>query len=168
MITLSNDSVADRWMRLLRDCSGNGVALIDQVERELDLAKLPAVTWTPDTLAGASLKGMLGGRREALIVRNKRFREFQIAIACWGYGTYLQVVRYVVSSSGLAGSLRRKALFDKEQSDRYTPGAELDVLASAELDAWIAATDFSLRTAIDSLLQDDEKTGDPWNLLTFD
>ena len=137
-------------------------------ERELEQVKLPDVVTASDTLAGNALKGMLGGRREALIVRNKRFNEFKIAMACWGYGTYLQVVRYVVSSPGLAGNLRRKALFNRDQSDRYTPGTELDVLASAELDAWIAATDFSLRTAIDSLLEEDAKTGDPWNLLTFD
>lgn len=168
MITLTNDSVADRWMRLLPDRSGNGIALLDRVERELEQVRLPDVVTAPDTLAGNALKGMLGGRRDALIVRNKRFKEFQIAMACWGYGTYLQVVRYVVSSPKVAGSLKRKALFDKEQSDRYTPGTELDVLDSAELDAWIAAVDFSLRTAIDSLMDEDEKAGDPWNLLTFE
>ncbi len=46
-----------------------------------------------------------------------------------------------------------------------TQGIAFDRL---ELDAWISVTDFCLRQAIESLIEDDEKARDPWDLLTFE
>lgn len=160
MLTIPRDAVADRWMRLLPGCADEAVRFLDTVIANLTTAHLPGVTWTEESLSASMGKALLGNRRDCVVVRNKHFKEFTIAVVAWGYGGYLHVVRYVVSAPKCLPQIRRFSRFEKNDPGRAQPGSELDVLKTAELDAWIAVVDFCTRSAIESLTGEELPVGD--------
>ncbi len=107
MVTLKSGRIDTRWAALLDGCSGHAEAIFQKVEAHLKAYNAPGLSWERESAAPGWIKGLLGKRRDYIILTHERFKDHLMAINARDYGTALDVVWYlVVGPRGLRFWLR--------------------------------------------------------------
>jgi len=148
VLTLKEGKIVDEWSQLLPGCEGLSEGLLRAVERNLDAAKPPGVTWKRESVAPGWLKGLFGKRRDFLLVSNERFDEYLVCVNARDYGTYLDVAWYFTVAPKLLSKIAAIA-----------PGGgwlqrELDIFDSQDLGSYRAVTRVAVIEAVEALTEE--------------
>ena len=137
MLTLKEGRIIDQWSTLMEECQGEGEGLLQMVESNLDRAKAPGVNWKRESVSPGWLKGLMGKRRDFLLVSNERFVTLLMAVSARDYGTSLDVAWYLTGASS-AGA-------------EYVAG--LDVFDQQDFSAYVTVVHRAVLRAVEELMQ---------------
>ncbi len=159
MVTLKSGRIDTRWAALLDHCQGHAEAVFQKVEANLKAYEAPGLTWKRESAAPGWIKGLMGKRRDYLILRHERFKNDLIAINARDYGTALDVAWYHTEGPrGLRFWLRLWVLtvitigFYLLRVRFQAPG--LDVFDQQDLDAYVTVGHRSVTYAVEELMRE--------------
>jgi hypothetical protein len=153
---LSEDNVAMQAHRLLEGVGDEGISFLSAVEKYLAIVAAPGISWRTESLDTGLLRGLLGRRRDCLMVSHTSFTEHQIGIMARPFGSMLQVSWFLVGTPRIAREVMRSMRLTDDARTRHAIGADLDFFAMLDLGAWIDATKLCFHKAIAELTGDDE------------
>ena len=99
MVTLKEGKVMDHWASLLIQCQGEEEGLFRAIEEQLAAFQPPEVTWKRDSVAPGYWKGLMGKRRDYILVKHNRFDDYLLCVNARDYGTSLDVCWYLTVST---------------------------------------------------------------------
>jgi hypothetical protein len=150
MVTLKEGKILDNWSTLIEHCHGEEEGLLRAVEHHLGELKAPGVSWARETVSPGWLKGLMGKKRDFMLVSHERFDDYSFFISARDYGTCLDVAWY------LAGSPKNPLVKLAEKAASYVPGSalfNLDVFDQQDLTAFVTVGHRAVRHAIERLLE---------------
>lgn len=150
MVTLKEAKILDHWATVLEQCNGEEEGLLRGVEARLEGFQAPGVSWKRETVSPGWLKGLMGKKRDFLIVSHERFDDYTFFVGARDYGSALDVSWYLAASQ--KNALVKVAL---QAAASYIPGAalfNLDVFDQQDLLAYVTIGHRSVRRAIEDLL----------------
>jgi hypothetical protein len=151
--------IAEQAHSVLDAAGGEVVGLHLAVERHLRSIGDPAVAFRMETAETGFLRALAGKRRDVLVIRHARLREYVVLISARAHGRVLHVAWMVLLTPQLAGDLRRLVRFEVEAGARFDIGAELDVFDVMDLKAFLGITRLALRQAIREITDDKAAAG---------
>jgi hypothetical protein len=150
MVTLKDGKILDNWATMLDQCQGEEEGLLRAVEGHLETFQAPGVKWSRETVAPGWLKGLMGKKRDFLIVSHERFDDYTFFVSARDYGTTLDVSWY------LAGSTKNPLVKLATQAAGYVPGSalfNLDVFDQQDLRAYVTVGHRAVRKAVETLVE---------------
>ncbi len=156
---LSAARVAEQFHSLLDGLGADVFGLYLGVERKLNAVGALDVSWHMATGDPGLVRGLLGKRRDLLIVEHARLREFAVVISARGIGTALHVSWMLMASPRIANDLLRTVRITPEGGSRYDLGSELDLLDALDLNGFVALTQLALKSAIRELTKEEPDDG---------
>lgn len=153
--------IAEQLHRILEGFGHEAVGLTVAVERQLRVVAVPGMSWEMDSVETGLFRGLAGKRRDFLVVKHDRLREYRVLICGRSYGTALLASWIMMASPRLANDVARTLRLTSEREGRYDIGAELDVFDMMDLNAFVGVTRFALKNAIAELTEEQEADGDP-------
>jgi hypothetical protein len=147
MVTLKDGKILDKWSTMIFWCQGEEEGFLRAVEANLAAWQAPGVFWKRETVSPGWLKGLMGKRRDFLLVSHERFDDYTFFVSARDYGTSLDISWYLAAS-------QKNALAKLAVS--YVPGSalfNLDVFDQQDLTAYVTVGHRAVRMAVEDLLQ---------------
>jgi hypothetical protein len=98
MAIVRNEQVSERWQTLFENAQGNAEKIFTETERLIKESKAPNVRVVRRKISPGMLRGLLGGKRDFLIVTvtgNSNLAPYQMFINARDYGNNLDVAWYL-------------------------------------------------------------------------
>lgn len=149
MLSLKDGHIVRQWSVLLPNCQGEAPGLLATVEEILAAQEVPGLSWNQDSASTGFLKGLMGKRRDVLVVRNDKFSEWLVCVGAQDYGKYLNVTWYLTTSPKLLNRVRSAAA-----GETLVDG--LDVFDQQDVEAYIAVTRMAVVAATRQLAEKHE------------
>ncbi len=95
---VKSEQVVERWQKLFADAQGNAERIFTETERFIKESKAPNVQVVRRKVSPGMLRGLLGGRRDFLVVTvtgNSNLAPYQMFINARDYGNNLDVAWYL-------------------------------------------------------------------------
>jgi hypothetical protein len=89
------EEVLDSWGVLIENGRGRAEEIFREAERFIAESKVPGVEAERREMAPGIIKGLLGEKRDFLVVKNKNLFRYQILIGARDYGSNLDVSWYL-------------------------------------------------------------------------
>ena len=154
MITLKEGKIIDQWSTLIEQCQGHGEGLLQSVEANLRSSEAPGVSWKRESVAPGWLKGLLGKRRDYLLLTHERFDDYLMCVGARDYGTALDVSWYLTGSTK---SALVKALAQVPgvgvAAGMYAALQSLDVFDQQDLTAYVTIGHHAVIKAVEELMR---------------
>ena len=152
-LRLTERRILDSWGALLEHCQGEDEGVFRLVEETLNDYRAPGVTWSRRSVVTGFWKGLAGKRREFILVRNQRFRDYLIAIGARDYGSTLDVSWYLLESAhGIVVRVLAKIPFIGLLLRALGLYGDLDVFDQQDLRAWVTVGHRSVRRSVEDLI----------------
>lgn len=151
MLSLKDAKIMDQWSLMLPGCQGEGPGLMKIVQDTLAHDQVPGLSWKEESASTGLLKGLMGKRRDVLIVRNEKFSEYLVCIGAQDYGRFLNVVWYFTASPSLMAKLRGGGLTGLATGGNQFILADLDVFDQQDVSAFVAVTRMATQAATEQL-----------------
>lgn len=150
---LASHRIAAEAHYLLPGCAMDGPGVLALLSQHLQLAQLPATSWS---IGGLSTGRLWGDTvRPSLIIRTRLFPEHWIIVTYADQGSgALGVSKYLVVQPTLLRDLRRTVAFFSPRADRTTVGSELSTILRADLAALDGLVDDLLQRVLRIILRD--------------
>lgn len=142
MLTLKDAKIVREWSTILPNCQGEGPGLLESIQQKLSSFEVPGLSWKEESASTGFLKGMMGKRRNVLVVRNEAFSEWLVCIGAQDYGRFLNVVWYLTASPKFLNKLRGAGtgevlvdeldVFDQQDVNAYASVTRMAVVAATE------------------------------------
>jgi len=145
-MNLKDSKIVQRWSAMLPNCQGEGPGLTKSVQETLASYEVPGLSWKEESASTGFLKGMMGKRRDVLVVRNEQFSEWLVCVGAQDYGRFLYVTWYLTTSPKLLNKVRSVAAGDVLVD-------ELDVFDQQDVEAFASVTRMAVRVATDHLAE---------------
>ncbi len=140
---LTKEEVIDNWSVLIEDGQGRAEKIFQDAEGFIKGSKAPGLVIERQKLAPGVLKGILGVRRDFLVVaplNNPRLEPFKVYINARDYGNNLDVSWYLTYKPGAfrfrvfrrAFSVEKLDLFDQQDLRAYITNAHHCLLKAVE------------------------------------
>lgn len=153
-VRLNENRVLEEWSLLLPGCAGEAPRVLGDIEHQLGAARLPGLIWTEESLSPSFLKGLLGRRRDCVRISHRKFKEVEILTGAHDHGSALQVFWIAAASPRVRNHLIRLIRFGFGSDERYTIGAELDLVQAWGLAGFLETTRAALRRAVQDLMRE--------------
>lgn len=150
-VDLKEENIADQWHAILPRCHKDGPGLLAAIEENLEAAGVPEMTWSQESVAAGAFQSLRGRRRDALVVRYRPLREWQVALLAHAFGENLHVSWLVVVAPKRMRGILRALCFSENRATRGSVGSELGTFERQQLAAFIAVTDDVAKAAIATL-----------------
>jgi hypothetical protein len=145
-MALKNEAVVDKWNTLVMDAAGRGKWVMEQVDKKLGQANLPAVRAVEREVSS----GFMGAKRPFLIVVNDNIPDFYLYIGARDYGTHLDVSWYLT----VQPSVFRRAFSKYSLRDPLAMSMQLDFFRQQDLHAFVTVVHHAVKDTVDELLQE--------------
>ena len=142
MLTLKDAKIVQKWTTMLPNCAGEGSGIIQKVQAALKTVEAPGISWKEESASTGFLKGMMGKRRDFLVIRNEKFPEWLVCVGAQDYGKYLHVVWYLTAAPRLLNKMRGAAagellvdeldVFDQQDVEAYASVTRMAVVGVTE------------------------------------
>ena len=140
MLSLKDGKIVRQWSALLAGCQGEGPGVLKAVEKILESYNVPGLSWKQESASTGFIKGLMGKRRDFLVVYNEQFSEWLVCIGARDYGAFLSVVWYLTAAPKFLNKMRStstgEVLID-----------ELDVFDQQDVNAYAAVTRMAVEAA---------------------
>jgi hypothetical protein len=148
-LRLTERRILDNWGTLLDHCQGEDEGIFRLVAETLRDYRAPGVTWSRQSVVTGFWKGLAGKRRDFVVVRNQRFRDYLIAIGARDYGSSLDVSWYLLESAhGIVVRILAKVPFVGMILRALGLYGDLDVFDQQDLRAWVTVGHRSVRKSV--------------------
>ena len=154
---LADYAIAEQSHQLLEGVGEDGLGLLAAVERHLTIVDAPDLSWEMQSVDTGLLRALSGRCRDFLVVEHAKLKEYQVLISARDYGTALLVTWMLTATPRLTNEIVRAIRLTSDARGRHDVGAELDVFASMDLNAFVAISRLALKKAV-AELTDDEAT----------
>lgn len=143
-MNLKDGKIAQKYSALLPGCQGEGPGLIKIIQDRLSSYEVKGLSWKEESASTGLLKGLMGKRRDVLVVRNEQFSEWLVCIGAQDYGRFLYVVWYLTTSPRFLNKMRGAAVGEMLVDD-------LDVFDQQDVEAYASVTRMAVVAATDEL-----------------
>jgi hypothetical protein len=158
MAIVKKEQVIDNWSILIKNAQGQAESIFQDTQNRITESRAPDIEMERKSLAPGIVKGLLGAKREFLIVRNKTNRNlktYQVYVNARDYGNNLHVSWYLVTKLGfLRTLLARIFFFIAREPQPSTLVAELDLFDQQDLIAYTTNAHHCLLEAVEKLMVD--------------
>jgi hypothetical protein len=142
MLTLKDAKIVQKWSALLPGCQGEGPGLLKSIQERLASYEAPGLSWKEESASTGFMKGLMGKRRDVLVVRNEKFPEWLVVVGAQDYGRFLYVVWYMTAAPKFLNQIRSadagEVLVD-----------ELDVFDQQDVEAYASVTRMAVVSTTD-------------------
>ena len=152
---LDASAVADWFDTVLDGLGHDAVGLRLAVERKLSSIGADGISWRMDTIDEGLFRAMAGQRRDFLVIEHRELREYAVLIGAEPEGSALHVVWMLTAQVRLLNDMKRILSPRIDGESRVQLGAELRLLGSLKLSAFVDLTRLALKHAIRQLTNDD-------------
>lgn len=142
MLNLKDGKIMQKWSVLLPGCQGEGPGLLKTIQDRLASYEAPGLTWKEESASTGFMKGLMGKRRDVLVVRNEKFPEALVCVGAQDYGRFLYVVWYLTAAPKLLNQVRSAAAGEMFLD-------ELDVFDQQDVEAYASVTRMAVVTTTD-------------------
>ena len=153
---LTEQHIAEQSHQLLEQLGDESIGLLATVEKHLAIVGAPDISWEQRSVDTGLLRALSGRRRDFLVVEHSKLREYQVLISARAYGTALMVTWMLTATPRLTNEIVRAMRLTSDAKGRHDIGAELDMFALIDLNAFIAITRLVLKKAVADLTDDEE------------
>lgn len=150
-LTLKDAKIMDQWSLMLPGCQGEGPGIVQAVQQKLASFEFPGLSWKEESASTGLLKGLMGKRRDVLVVRNEKFSEWLVCIGAQDYGRFLNVSWYLTVSPGFMNKVRGAASAVAGEGNMFLN--VLDVFDQQDVSAYAAATRMATQIAVQEITQ---------------
>lgn len=147
MLKLKDSKIFSDWSSLLPDCQGEGPGLLQSIQDLLASGQVPGISWKEESASTGLMKGLLGKRRNVLVVRSEQFPEWLVCIGAQDYGRFLNVVWYLTAAPKFLNKLRGGGLIGLATGGGAVLVDELDVFDKQDFDAFADITRMAVISA---------------------
>jgi hypothetical protein len=149
---LRKEQVRETWGELIEKANGNGPEVIKDCEAFITDSKAPDIKMEHREIAPGFVTGMLGKKRDFLIISEKSFRlaPYKIYMNARDYGDNLDVSWYMTYTPSLWQAIA--SLVPYMNIIPYTV-SDLDLFDQQDLMAYATVTHRSVLRAVDKLLE---------------
>ncbi len=149
MLTLKDAKIVRQWSAMLPGCQGEGPGLVKIVQDTLAHDEVPGVSWKEESASTGLLKGLMGKRRDVLVVRHEKYTEWLVCIGAQDYGRFLNVSWYLTVSPSFMNKVRGAASAVAGEGNMFL--YELDVFDQQDVDAFASVTRMAVHAATEQL-----------------
>lgn len=146
MLSLKDGKIVREWSTLLPECQDAGAGLIETIQRKLAAYEVPGLSWKEESASTGFLKGLMGKRRDFLVVRSEQFPEWLVCIGARDYGRFLNIVWYLTTSPKFLNKMRSAAAGELLVD-------ELDVFDQQDVNAFASVTRMATVTATEEFAE---------------
>lgn len=150
MATLKDEKVMDSWFTLMENAAGKSDALLDFTSQNLENVDAPNVYWDTETVKPGLFKGLMGKKREFLLVTNDSLPDHKMYIGARDYGSDLSVSWFLTTEPRY---FKKKISAAITGSDKALSFA-LDLFDQEELRAYVTVAHHSLLKAVNGMMKE--------------
>lgn len=158
MAVVKKEQVIDNWGILIKNGQGRAETIFQDTQNLINESRAPDIEMERKSLSPGVLKGILGTKRDFLIIRNntnRNLKTYQIYINARDYGNNLHVSWYLVTKLGFWRTLfARIFFFILREPQPQTLVAELDLFDQQDLVAYTTNAHHCLIEAVEKLMLD--------------
>ena len=151
MLSLKDAKIIDQWSVMLPGCQGEGPGIVKIVSDTLARDEFPGLSCKEESASTGLLKGLMGKRRDVLIVRNEKFSEYLACVGAQDYGRFLNVVWYFTASPSLTSKFRGGGMVGLASGGGQFALPDLDVFDQQDVSAFVAVTRMATQAAAEQL-----------------
>jgi len=149
-VTLKDEKVMDRWSVLIVNGQGRAEELFDMVASNIDKISPPEVEFQMEVVKPGLLKGLMGKKREYLMVTNSAIKDYRMYIGARDYGKTLDVSWYLTVEPGFFKKQISKAITGSDKALSFN----LDLFTQQDLAAYVSIVHHALLDAVEELMRD--------------
>jgi hypothetical protein len=148
---LRNDQVFDTWSAIIEMAQGHGSEVLKDTEDLITASNAPDIEMRHKEIAPGFVTGMIGKKRDFLIITEKTFRlqPYQIYMNARDYGNHLDVSWYLTYKPSLWQAAA--SLFPFVNIIPHTL-SDLDLFDQQDLRAYTTVTHQCVQKAVDKLM----------------
>ena len=136
-VTLNDEKLLDSWGVVIEQASGRGESLIDTVNQHLSHSDLPGIVWKMVEAKPSLIKGLLGKKRDYLMVTNNSLKDYRMYVGVRDYGVHLDISWFLTVEPGFF-----KQIFNEVATHAMVPSMlsfSLDLFDQQDLRAYVTA-----------------------------
>lgn len=148
--TLKDEKIMDSWGMVIRGARGKADYIFDTTQSLLQESEAPDVSWKLGEITPGLIKGLLGRKREYLMVTNEALKDHKMYIGARDYGIYLDVQWYLTAEPGFLKSMHSKMAVGTELGLSFA----LDIFAQQDLRAYVTVAHHCLLGAVEMVMDE--------------
>jgi hypothetical protein len=153
---LKREQVLESWSILIKNAQGRDEVIFKDTQELINESKAPDIEMEHQSIAPSIIKGIVGEKREFLVIRNhtnRNLKTYQMYINARDYGNNLHVSWYLVSKLGFWRTLLAIVLFFIAREPRpETLMARLNLFDQQDLIAYVTNAHHCLIEAVEKLM----------------
>lgn len=149
MATLKDEKVIDQWYMLIEDSAGDGETVLKTTQQYLSDFNAPGVSWRREPVKTSFMKGLLGKKRELLLVTNEVLKDHRMYIGARDYGRGLSASWFLTTEPGYFKKKLSSAVAGNEKALSFA----LDLFDQEELRAYVTMTHHAVLHAVRVLME---------------
>ncbi len=155
--TLKGEKVAERWATVIEGGQGKADRVFEIARDFLEKSEAPSVSWETVDAQPSRLKGLVGKKREHILVVNKDLKPYRMYIGARDYGTHLDVSWFLTEEPSILRIIGRLFL------SAITFGIYLiywllfkgpDIFDQQDLRAYVTVGHHAVLRAVDTLMEE--------------
>jgi hypothetical protein len=158
MAVIKREQVIDSWSVLIKNGQERADVIFQDTQNLITDSRAPDIEMERKSLAPSIIRGILGAKREFLIVKNninRNLKTYQVYVNARDYGNNLHVSWYLVTRLGFWRTLlARIFFFIVREPQPSTLVAELDLFDQQDLIAYTTNAHHCLIEAVEKLMLD--------------
>lgn len=151
-VTLKDEKITERWGTVVANAAGHGQKLLSYTQQYLQQSQLPGVQWQIVEATPSMFKGLLGKRRDYLLITNQALKDWRMYFGARDYGIHLDVSWFVTLEPGF---------FKKTASSLLAHGNAnalsylLDIFDQQDLSAYVGSVHhYCVKGAVTQLVEE--------------
>lgn len=148
MATLKDEKVLDQWHTLIGEAADSGDLVLDMVRQYLKDFGAPGVKWKTEPVKTGFVSGLLGKKRQLLLVTNEVLKDHRMYVGARDYGRGLSVSWFLTTEPGYFKKKFSGALTGNEKALSFA----LDLFDQEELRAYVTMTHHAVLQAVKDLM----------------
>lgn len=99
-VTLKDEKLLDSWGVVIEQGCGRGEGLMDTINQHLAHAELPGIAWKTVEAKPSLIKGLLGKKRDYLMMTNESLKDYRMYAGVRDYGVHLDISWFLTAEPG--------------------------------------------------------------------
>lgn len=149
-VTLKDEKVMDRWSVLIANAQGRAEDLFERTISNIKEMSPPDVEYQMEVVKPGWLKGLMGKKREYLMITNGGLKDYRMYIGARDYGRTLDVSWYLTIEPGFFKKQISKALTGSDKALSFN----LDLFTQQDLMAYVSVVHHALLEAVEELMRE--------------
>lgn len=108
--TLKGEKVVESWATVIEGAQGKADAVFEIARNFLEKSEAPGVSWEMIDAQPSRIKGMVGKKREHILVINKDLKPYRMYMGVRDYGTHLDVSWFLTEEPSILRIIGRLLL----------------------------------------------------------